>query len=259
MNNFVQPGDLITAAAPTGGVVAGRPYLIGSMLGIAMSTVAETLDCAFRVTGVIKYTKAASQAWAVGDLVYWDDANGLFTTTPGNGLFCGFATKVVAGGSTDTTGYVRLNGFIMPLTGAPSGLVSATAATLTVTAAKHAGKLIALNRATGVAVTLPAATGSGNRYDFIVGTANSGGNSTIKVVGDDVMTGVAMMAADGGNTINGFETAADSDTITLDGSTFGGLKGDRVTLIDFAADTWSVEMRGAATGSEASPFSATVT
>lgn len=258
MNNFVQPGDLITAAAPTGGVVVNRPYLIGAMLGLAMSTVAETEDCAFRVTGVIKYTKSASQAWAVGDRIYWDDANTRFTNVAGEGVFCGFATKVVAGGSTDTTGYVRLNGFVAPLTGTPSGLVSATASTLTVTAAKHAGKLIALNRAAGVAVTLPAASGTGNRYDFIVGTAMSGGNSTIKVVGDDVMTGMALNSADSGNTVNGWETAADTDTITLDGSTFGGLKGDRVTLVDFAADTWSVQMVAQATGSEASPFSATV-
>jgi hypothetical protein len=41
-------------------------------------------------------------------------------------------------------------------------VVNATAATLTVTAALHANKTITLNRAGGIAVTLPDATGTGN-------------------------------------------------------------------------------------------------
>ena len=55
-----------------------------------------------------------------------------------------------------------------------------------------------------------------------------------------------------------FETAADSDTITLNGTTTGGLVGADVELIDIAADTWFVNVRTAATGTEATPFSAAV-
>jgi len=137
-------------------------------------------------------------------------------------------------------------------------IVNATAATLTVTAASHEGKTITLNRAAGIAVTLPAATGSGDKYRFIIGTTVTSNTTTVKVVGNDIMTGVALQAADGGSTINAWETAADSDTITFDGSTTGGIKGDIVELEDIAADTWSVKLVGAATGTEATPFSATV-
>jgi len=49
-------------------------------------------------------------------------------------------------------------------------LVTITDATLAVTQALHEGKLVVLDRAGGVAVTLPAATGSGARYRFFVKT-----------------------------------------------------------------------------------------
>ncbi len=138
-------------------------------------------------------------------------------------------------------------------------IVNCTAATLTITEATHDGKIVTLNRAAGIAVTLPAATGSGTRLRFVVGTTVSSNSTTIKVVGDDTMTGTALQLADSDASVNGYETAADTDTITFDGSTTGGIKGDFVELIDIAADLWFVSVRGSATGSEATPFSATVT
>ena len=138
-------------------------------------------------------------------------------------------------------------------------VVNATASTLAVTEATHDGKVITLNRAAGIAVTLPAATGSGTKLHFVVGTTVTSNTTTIKVTGDDTMKGLCIQAADGGSTSNVFETASDSDTITFDGSTTGGIVGDSVELIDIAADQWWVRITGAATGSEATPFSATVT
>lgn len=134
---------------------------------------------------------------------------------------------------------------------------SITDATLTVTALRQAGRPIILNRAGGIAVTLPAATGSGDRYLFIVGTTFTS-SATIKVVGNDTMTGLATLAQDSGDTAVMFETVSDTDTVTMDGTTTGGLKGASVELIDIAADTWWVDYRSAATGAEATPFSATV-
>jgi hypothetical protein len=133
-----------------------------------------------------------------------------------------------------------------------------TAASLTVTAAAHGGRTVVLNRAAGQAVTLPAATGSGNIYKFFVLTSITSNTTTIKVVGNDTMAGLAIVANDGGDTASIFETAADSDTITFDGSTTGGIRGATVELQDVAADLWSVRVVGAATGIEATPFSATV-
>lgn len=139
-----------------------------------------------------------------------------------------------------------------------STLVNCTAATLAVTAALHAGAIVTLNRAAGIAVTLPAASGSGARFRFIIGTTFTG-SATIKVASSsDIMQGNALMPADGGNTVNGWETAADTDTITFDGSTTGGYVGTEIELIDIASGLFYVKIIGNATGSEATPFSATV-
>lgn len=140
----------------------------------------------------------------------------------------------------------------------PDSIVSATAATLTVTAASHAGRTVILDRAAGQAVTLPAATGSGNAYRFFVATTITSNTTTIKVVGDDVMAGVAIVANDTDASASIFETASTSDTITFNGTDTGGIRGATVELQDVAADLWSVRVIGAATGSEATPFSATV-
>ncbi len=139
-----------------------------------------------------------------------------------------------------------------------SRIVNVTAATVTIDEATHEGRTVTLNRTGGIAVTFPAATGSGARYRRVIGTTFTS-SATIKVTGDDVMFGYATYAADGGDTVVKFETASDSDTITFNGTTTGGYKGTIVELEDIAADTWWVRVDGHATRSEATPFSATVT
>lgn len=137
--------------------------------------------------------------------------------------------------------------------------VSFTAATQTIAPSVHANRPLVINRATGIAITLPASAGNGDKYTFIVGTAMSGGSTTIKVANStDVMRGNAILLADGGDTVVGFATAASSDTVTMDGSTVGGLLGARVELQDIAAGFWSVNYISDASGTEATPFSATV-
>lgn len=138
-------------------------------------------------------------------------------------------------------------------------IVDATAATLTVTRDAHAGRTVTLNRAAGIAVTLPAATGSGDVYRFVVGTSVTSNTTTIKVANaSDVMSGTAILFADGGDTVVGFAAGATDDTITMDGSTKGGLKGAHVTATDIAANLWHVHYVSDASGTEATPFSATV-
>lgn len=137
-------------------------------------------------------------------------------------------------------------------------IVDVTAATLAVTEAAHDSKVVTLNRAASQAVTLPAATGSGMKLLFIIGTTVTTPSTTIKVTGNDTMTGAALAAQDAADTAVMFETAADSDTITLNGTTTGGIKGDSIELIDIATDLWWVRVRTSATGIEATPFSATV-
>lgn len=143
--------------------------------------------------------------------------------------------------------------------------VSAAASTLTVTAAAHAGRTIVLNRAAGITVTLPAATGTGNIYRFYVQTTASGAPYVIAVASaTDFFIGTATLYADGGDTVVGFATAntgtdaTESDTITLDGSTKGGVKGAFIEITDLASTTFGVRIVSDASSTEASPFSVAV-
>lgn len=153
---------------------------------------------------------------------------------------------------------LKANGNVIALTPAQR-LVNCTTAALSVTSALHDNRTIALNRAAGVAVTLPAAKGTGTKLKFIVGTTVTSSSTTIKVANaTDIMAGLALQSQDAGNTVQAWETASTDDTITFNGSTTGGIKGDMVELEDIASGLWSVRVVGAATGTEATPFSATV-
>jgi len=133
-------------------------------------------------------------------------------------------------------------------------VVNATAATLSISAATHAGRIVTLNRAAGITVTMPAATGSGNRYRFIVGTTVTSNQYRFDVTGNDAYFGNIFGAQDGGATVEAWEAAADSDRIDLDGSTKGGIKGDYLEFVDIATDTWFVCGKIAQTGTQATPF-----
>ena len=137
------------------------------------------------------------------------------------------------------------------------GAVTVAASTVTVTRDAHAGVPIVLNRAAGVTATLPAATGSGARYEFIL-AADASGNQVVQVANSsDTMMGVAYLGNDSAGA-SCFYTADSSDTITLNGSPKGGLKGARVIADDIAANVWAVLVYSEASGTEATPFSAAV-
>jgi hypothetical protein len=153
------------------------------------------------------------------------------------------------------------NGFVGNVAGAVTATtpVNATASTLTVTQATHGGRATTLNRAAGIAVTLPAASGSGTVYEFVIGTTITSNTTTIKVANSsDTMTGSAYVISDNSAAVLGYKTGASDDTVTLNGSTLGGLKGDTVRLVDVAANLYAVQVFSQATGTEATPFSATV-
>lgn len=139
-------------------------------------------------------------------------------------------------------------------------IVNCTAATLTVTKALHNGRTITLNRATGIAVTLPLSAGDGSVYNFYVGTTFSG-NATIKVpTAADSYTGFAIAPdTDSAGTGKFWTAAASDDTVTLTGTTTGGKAGDVLQFKDVASGIWSVtSLLKQSGGSEATPFSATV-
>lgn len=140
------------------------------------------------------------------------------------------------------------------ITGTDAVAASVTSATLAVTS-DYNGQVIPLNRAGGMTVTLPAATGSQAVYRFIVGTTFTS-NGVIQVANaTDVMAG---SAAVGGTTGSVFSTLPASDTITMNGSTTGGLAGSYIELIDIAAGDWIVRAALVGSGTPATPFSAAV-
>jgi hypothetical protein len=151
----------------------------------------------------------------------------------------------------------------MPLTNFTKGVrgaapVRITSATVTLNPNDHAFRAIVLDLAGGITATLPASTGSGDTYSFFVKTTFTG-NGVIKVANaSDVMTGFAELLQDAADTVVAFETTSTSDTITMNGTTTGGLLGTQIVLTDIATNLWGVSMVGAATGVEATPFSAAV-
>lgn len=132
--------------------------------------------------------------------------------------------------------------------------ISLTTTPVTLDEATHEGKVIVLNKADALAVTMPAATGSGAKYEIYVGTTASGGSYTIVRDGSDVFKGVAVGDDGDGEPANAWSTVA-ATTITMDGSTQGGIAGDRWYLTDIASAVWSVAGFITQSGTEATPFS----
>lgn len=140
-------------------------------------------------------------------------------------------------------------------------VVDCTASTLVVTEALHDGKTITLNRAAGIAVTLPAAA-AGLKFRFVVGTTFTGAASIKSVAGTDIMIGHAQMGNDSDNSTVLWQSLAAStnDTIDLFGTanSTGGIAGQVIEIEGLAANLWHVSIVGDAAGTEATPFANTV-
>lgn len=136
----------------------------------------------------------------------------------------------------------------------------AITADLTLDRDTHAnGPLLYFNVAAGATVTLPASAGNGDTYRFMVHTTVTSNSAKIQVANaTDVMQGMILTCQDSGDTVVGWETASTSDTITLNGTTTGGIKGDYIELEDSVSGFWRVRGTTSATGTEATPFSAAV-
>lgn len=109
MKNFVQPGNTITLTAPYARS-GGQGALVGSVFGVAMSDVASGASGEFAVDGVFDLAKTASQAWAMGALVYWDDTAKSVTNSSNSNANKLIGVALQAQQSADTVGRVRLNG-----------------------------------------------------------------------------------------------------------------------------------------------------
>ena len=115
--------------------------------------------------------------------------------------------------------------------------------------------------ASGAALTftLPAASGSGLRYKFMVSVVNTSNYIVAVANASDTIDGSMTSLNDSADTMSGWETSATSDTITLNGTTTGGVAiGDWFEVIDIATNQWAVTGNTTSSGTEATPFSAAV-
>jgi hypothetical protein len=190
-------------------------------------------------------------------------------------LGTGAASKAVVLDAGDdytwpATGILTYGGGAINATGAEitavcdksASVVDVTGATVSLTSAAHAERYVTLSRAAGVTVTLPAATGTGNKYTIITATTVTSNNNIIQAASaSDSFVGICVGVDTDGEGATGFTWNADSgdDTITMDGSAKGGIAGDLWEIIDYASGLFLVKGRITQSGgSEATPFSAAV-
>lgn len=129
--------------------------------------------------------------------------------------------------------------------------------TLAVTRALHCGKTVLWSLLASFTSTLPAATGSGDIYRFMVGiVTTSGGGYVLATDGTAVFKGVlwlTALASVGASNVFGTTTLKN---ITLNATTTGGLTiGDWIQVQDIATNVWAVQGTLSGSGTLATPFS----
>lgn len=143
-------------------------------------------------------------------------------------------------------------------------IVNVTATPLAMSVALHHNKLLVLDKADGLAITLPEANAAaaGFHCEMLVKTTFTSASTIKSSRGTDVMIGHAIMGNNTDNTVVNFQAVAGStlDTIDLLGTSnsTGGMAGQRMVFDCLAANLWSVLIIGDAAGTEATPFADTV-
>lgn len=108
--NYRGPGNTVTLIAPSGGVVAGTPYIIGGVLAIPLTSADATDSFEAEVyPRVVQLSKASGTTAAAGDPAYLNTSTKLVETSDSTanrriGIFNAAATSGV------TTCDVRLDG-----------------------------------------------------------------------------------------------------------------------------------------------------
>ena len=170
-------------------------------------------------------------------------------------------------GQTTFSGPVKsLAGFISA--GVSNSVTTAVGATLDV--ANYAGKQIYYTSTAAATFTLPAVNTSspsdptdpnqsnnyGATFEFVLSTTVTG-NFVVQVANaNDTIVGNAIIGSATSTLV--LNTATASDTITLNGTTTGGVGGANVKATVVGANRYKVEVVSGATGAVATPFSAAV-
>ena len=162
------------------------------------------------------------------------------------------------------------------ITTGPANVVDADSS-ISLTVASHSGKIVHNDAAGAVTYTLPATNANsdsavaGPGADLnklsnvgakftIVNSITKTGDLVVQVANaTDVMTGTAIIVdTDTNDNTEGFMTASTSDTITLNGSTTGGVTHATIECTVLASGKYAVKVFTGGTGDLATPFSAAV-
>jgi len=189
---------------------------------------------------------SATGLWAGqdGKIAYYDQEWRFVTPRNGFGVLVDDENEFIV---YMDSAWIRMQDAINP----PVVITAATALTNQL----HNRRTLVSTNTTGVAITLPAATGSGDVYEINFGATIASGSQTIVVTGNDTFFGLALGLDGDGVPANAWSPVAGDNRMTLDGSTRGGVKGDKIILTDLAADVWGVQARLQQSGTEATPFS----
>ncbi len=92
MKNFIQAGNAVTVTAPAT-FASGDGVKVGSLFGIAATNAASGESVEIATVGVYELPKVTTDAFVVGDKVYWADATKNVTSTASGNLLIGQAVS----------------------------------------------------------------------------------------------------------------------------------------------------------------------
>jgi len=120
------------------------------------------------------------------------------------------------------------------------------------------GSLILLDKADGIVLTLPTAPQPGTFFEFMVSvTATSNSYKIITGAGTELMVGSILNCdTDTSDAVAIWKSlvATSNISVNLNGSTKGGIKGDRIVVTCLNSTTWQVTGTTNGNGVVATPF-----
>jgi hypothetical protein len=184
--------------------------------------------------------------------------------SPASGALAATDTFPIISAATSAAATATLAQLATYVGGGAAGYV-AGGSTKTLVAADN-GKTVRLDTLTGSVVTLPAATGTGARFKFLVTVLATSNSHVVKVANaTDFFIGMILGVSDDPATVKGWiaansgTVATNSDTVTLNRTTTGSVAvGEWIEVEDVATATWAIRGQIAQTGTEATPFTAGV-
>lgn len=106
MKNKIGNEDILQIVAPSGGVSSGDPILIDELFGFAGADAEAGEEVALHRKGQFEVTRVTSAPWTLGQDIYFDVTNDIFTHDNSGTTKVGICTA--ANATTDTVGTIVL-------------------------------------------------------------------------------------------------------------------------------------------------------